>query len=620
MIVLVPTTGEGADDDPFQLFEEEAKTTTASRRLQPTRESPVAVDVITAEEIEASGAVHLWDLLRFRVGMDVLDARSGVGGRAIVSVRGFPREYVNNMLVLVDGRSVYSAYSGGVDWEQLPVQIQDIERIEIIRGPNAALYGSNAGLGVINIITHRPEEENALAARADVGNQETVRSALSVQSRFQEAFPFRLSYSYQSENFFVTPSGRWREDSLRSNKVNFRGGWHPAGAEMDLFLGGSWDEMTVPRSREGEFRTGFGMWRFSKQVASDASLEIMTAYTAQNAGVYPDLAQVDYAQFDLEALYRQGWGGGLFETTWGGNYRHSAASSLEVFLEKPPQRSRLLRGFVHQTAKPLYSVILVGALSYEDSNTSGWQPAYQLAALWTPVEHHTLRISYALAPTLPDLYERGVMQIPSPAAHIVGNPSLRPERLHSYEAGYRGTFFLGRLEFESNLFYMKIDDVSASFVEDPTAMPVIISFGNRNRAAARGVETKFVYWLTPATSTYVNYTFERIEDRLDDVVITTATPRHKVNLGGTVYLGSGFSAGMHAGYKSGYTTAPANRSLIESFPAYWRLDARLAYRPIRSVEVALAGQNLLSPRHREYIDFDGLEVPRTYYGEVSVRF
>lgn len=139
------------------------------------REAPVAVEVITDEEIRTSGATNLWDLLRFHVGMDVLDGRPVDGNRAIVSVRGFPEEFVDRLQVLVDGRSVYNVYSGGVYWEQLPVQLQDIERIEIVRGPNAAL-------GVVNIITKKPSSDRFVSAYLLRSNTDLFQSGTAYES------------------------------------------------------------------------------------------------------------------------------------------------------------------------------------------------------------------------------------------------------------------------------------------------------------------------------------------------------------------------------------------------------------------------------------------------------
>ncbi|MCR4296487.1 MAG: Plug domain-containing protein, partial [Elusimicrobia bacterium] len=126
-------------DEAFRFFAEESRASTALKRVMPARGSPVPVDVVSAEEIAASGAVNLWDLLRFRVGLDVVEGRSSAGSnRTVVSVRGIPRDGTHELLVLLDGRSVYDPLGGTTLWERIPVQLQDIERIEIVRGPNAA--------------------------------------------------------------------------------------------------------------------------------------------------------------------------------------------------------------------------------------------------------------------------------------------------------------------------------------------------------------------------------------------------------------------------------------------------------------------------------------------------
>ncbi|MDC4227473.1 MAG: TonB-dependent receptor plug domain-containing protein [Candidatus Manganitrophus sp.] len=240
LLVDAAASISAAEEAPLELefFAQEAQTVTASRRLQPVREAPVAVEVITPEEIQASGASNLWDLLRFRVGMDVLDGRSVDGNRAIVSVRGFPEEFVDSLQVLVDGRSVYNAYSGGVYWEQLSVQLQDIERIEIVRGPNAALYGSNAALGVINIITKKPSLKRSASAYALRGNIDLFQTGAAYEA-LGDNLGYRLSYSFWNEDgfhnapsapnpFFTIPPA---EDFLSSHKTNLKGFWNPT----DLF-------------------------------------------------------------------------------------------------------------------------------------------------------------------------------------------------------------------------------------------------------------------------------------------------------------------------------------------------------------------------------------------------
>jgi iron complex outermembrane receptor protein len=171
-VSAAPTPAPAAaspDAGAFDFFLKEAEVVTASRRAQKISDSPVAIDVITREEIAASGARDIWDLLRFKVGMDVEQASSIDGNVAEVNVRGLPGEFSQSLQVLIDGRSVLSASNSGVYWEDLPVSLDDIERIEIVRGPNSPLFGANAGQGVINIITIKPGDGDGAEFRGEVG-------------------------------------------------------------------------------------------------------------------------------------------------------------------------------------------------------------------------------------------------------------------------------------------------------------------------------------------------------------------------------------------------------------------------------------------------------------------
>lgn len=620
LALLGPATASAGDSDAFLLFEEEARVITASRREQTAFHSPSAVDVITQEDIRASGAQTLWDILRFRVGMDVVEGRAGDGNRAIVSVRGFPQEYVNNLQYLVDGRSAYNAYSGGIYWQQLPVQIQDIERIEIVRGPSAALFGSNAGLGVINIITKKPKARLAGEAQA-VGGNRGLRGGSGNVEIARPRYGYRASYGYLANEGQPSVAADPANDFVNSNKADARGYWRSAGgAELEFFTGGAWERLGGPFRRSGRYDSDFQMVRMESDPGEDSSVEVTAS---RNAAVHriSSFFDLDYASYDAEALHRLSWADGRQQTTWGAAFRYSRVESAQVFTGKPSQSNRLWRGFAHQSWKPSDAFSLVGAASLEHSETGGLQPAYQAVAMAYPAENHLLRASYALAPTIPNIYETAVNHRPSSFARLVGNPNLRSQKIHNHELGYTGFFREERVRAEANFFYMKIQSLSASYFADPNSFPRIISFDNLNEAIARGVEARLDFRWRPGCRVYSNYTYEYITDGIRDVVVTQATPRHKVNLGAQTALGGGFSASVNAGYKDGYTTSPANRSITLSIPAYWRLDARLAYRPVEAWEIFISGQNLLLPRHKEFPNVDSIyEVPRTFAGGISVRW
>jgi iron complex outermembrane recepter protein len=612
----------GADDD-LKFFADEAQVITASRRLEPVSEAPVAVEIVTAEDIRNSGAVNIWDLLRFRAGMNVADGRSGDGNRAIVSVRGFPAEFVDNLLVLVDGRSVYTGISGGAVWEELPVQLQDIERIEITRGPNAALYGSNAGLGVINIITRKPVASRSATAGALGGNQGVHREQASFEDGGKRG-AYRVSFTNQTAQGNPTPAGSVGQDYLYSNKGSFRGLWTPTDrSTLELFSGGAWDDVGVidggnPSAR---FRHQFEMLRHSYDPSLEASLQTMVS-RRDDVRTYDETSggqlTVHEIQYDAEIANRLDWMDGRQHTLYGGSLRYTGVESSQIFAQHPYQKNDVQRGFVTQTWRVTPALNLIGALSVEHSDTGGLEPAYQFAAVARPWMSHVFRASYALAPTIPTLYDKSADQRASPTVLLIGNPAMAPQRLRSYEVSYQGTSEDKHMVWESNLFYMNVDRLSETVVQSYAYPLLTLSFDNANKAIARGVEAKWSYRWNAKRSVYANYTYETISDAKGQTNVIKGTPPHKVNLGGTTALGRGFSFSLNAGYQDAHTLYSQATGQSRAIPEYWRVDGRLAYSPARDWELFVACQNMMQARHVEFAE--GLVVPRTYQAGASARF
>lgn len=612
---------DGGDD--FLLFEEEARAMTDSR-LAPRNESHVSADIVTGEEIRVSGAQNLWDVLRFRTGMDVIDARVRGGNRAVISVRGFPQSFVSNLQVLVDGRSVYSSLAGGVFWEQIPVQLQDIDRIEIVHGPNSALYGFNAGLGVINIITKKPEAKTSVAAKETVGSRGTFESAVSVQSG-AGVLGYRLSHTYLTTRGGEAPPGG--RDFLRSNKGNFRGSWKTgAGSELELYAGGSADNAGGGSSEGVDAKQNFQTLKFTAKLGPGSYLETtasrseMTALDAYSGG---NPGSVREQQYDAEILHRFEWGGGRLKTSWGAGSRSAAVSGF-MFQGNPSNNAG--RIFAQQLVKVSGTLNLVGAASLEHSGTGGRQENYQGAMLLNPEPEHTFRLSYSKSATVPNLFS-SVAEDVRGAVVIQGNSDIKPEQLRSTELGYGGSYLDNTVNVEAAVFYMTVKDLTFSgemgngspggpgAPGGPPAPPV--SFNNSNGAIARGGEFSLQRKLAAGRSVYVNYTCEYISDNKSDVNVRSGTPRNKVNLGFIAAVGSGFTLSSNAGYKDVYVV----KDMVgapQRIPAFWRLDVRLAYGLGSRSEVFLSARNLLRAVHREYAD--GYEIPRVFYSGISIVF
>ncbi|MFA6030246.1 MAG: TonB-dependent receptor [Elusimicrobiota bacterium] len=629
--LLSPGTARAATlEEDMLFFSEEAKVVTASRREQPLQTVPMAADVITSEEIEASGATSLWDLMRFRAGMDVLNGRSVDAQRGIVAIRGFPQEYVHNIQVLLDGRSVYEPIDGGAYWEELPVQMQDIERIEIIRGPNAALYGSGAALGVINIITRRPNGPTKVFLRSSGGSLHSVETAEAVESA-AGPLAYRASHSFRYQDGFPYADGRGRgNDHLRGHKANIRTLWSgSAGTTLEFFTGGSWTDSGLKAEPRGQshYAQDFEMLKLSQKLGDRSTVEVLGSRNNYIQTISPAVVlhegEIQALQYDAEILHRLSWWDDRLATTYGLNHRHVRTNSVYYFGSSTPEE-HLTNGYFNQSIQFSEKLALTGGVSVEHCNigSGGTQPNYQVAPIWTPVPDHSLRASYSVAHTIPVIYATDAHQLLADGGLFGRSPELKPQTAASYEAGYRGTANEKRLQMNASLYYTEIHDIDtfATSTNDP-AYAYVLSFNNKERAIARGVETELRYRFSASRSVYLNYTYEHISDWKNNTTeVTRNTPAHKVNFGGIAALGGGFTGTLNVGYKDAYLTSSTSRSVTGAVPSHWRLDARLAYAlPGREkIKLFAAGQNLLQPERVEFAD--GLTTPRTFQGGVSIEF
>jgi len=617
-----------AADDAFEFFREEAKVYTASRRSEDARRAPMAVDVITSEEIRAYGYANLADILRYRAGLDVLDGRSADGNRAIVSARGFSRDFVSEMLVLVDGRSVYSPFLGGVYWQSMPVQIQDIERVEIVRGPNAALYGSNAALGVINIITRKPGAAAAGEVSARGGNRRAASAAAAEAGG--RLGGLRVSHSFEQVLGNPAPNGVGdANDFLHSNKLSVRGLLKPdAATELEFLGGGSRQTQGIPgfspdqgAKREEDFQ----MIRAARGLESAGSLEAVVSrsvFAVSAEPLFGRTVDVRTYQYDAELLHRASWAGGRLSSAFGAGWRLMGAYSDQTFAGHPAQQNEVLRGFTHHSLKLAEQLTLAAGVSLERSQVGGLQPAWQGAAIYSPRENHDFRLSYSRAPTMPPLFNKYADYRLSPAIRLVGNPSLAPQQLSSWEAGWTSRALDNALKSQAAVFYMQIKDRNFNFVRTAGA-PLIVSYDNRNRASAWGAELSEEYGFSAGRAIFANYTYEQIRDDKGptDVFRTdlrAGTPVHKVNAGVRSPLGRGFAASALIGYKDAYDANSSTRGTRLAIPRSFRLDARLSWTPRPDWELFLAGMDLLQPYRVEAAD--GTAVPRRFEGGVTKRF
>jgi iron complex outermembrane recepter protein len=327
-ILSTPIGVRAADEE--LLFADIPMVYSASKHEEPVSTTAAAVYVLTAEDIRRSGMTSIPELLRMVPGLDV--ARVDANHWAI-SARGFNNENANKLLVLIDGRTVYGPFFGGVFWNVQDLPLEEIDRIEVIRGPGATLWGANAVNGVINIITKEAKDTQGMFASVTYGSEERPMSAIRYGGKLGTNLFYRTYVKYFDRQRFVNPSGGAEADSWDAISGGFRIDWH-ANEINNLTLQGDGyrsragetiDEASLiaPFSREIDtvsHNTGdniLGRWTHSFSKTSELTLQMYYDHVQEEEF----LTTTSNDTYDFDLLHRFSFGDNQ-EIAWGFGYRY----------------------------------------------------------------------------------------------------------------------------------------------------------------------------------------------------------------------------------------------------------------------------------------------------------
>ncbi|RKH29213.1 TonB-dependent receptor domain-containing protein [Corallococcus sicarius] len=475
--------GDTSGDQGFVPYEE--RVVTASRRAQSSLEAPNATTVITAEDIRLSGATTLPELLRRVPGADVM--AMGVGS-ANVSLRGFNQRLSNKVLVLVDGRTEYQDFIGLTVWAGLPVGLEEIDRIEVIRGPGSALYGANAMLGVINIITQAPGTGRRARFSAMAGGGNTVQGSF-VSHGQNGALRYRASAAYRQEDKWTRDYASSRPDfALRDENpdlgmrgargnlstvyalsegrsVGLSGGVHRYNTEIyPLGLLRNYSMDALGAYAKGDVELGSvklkGFWNHLSGTAGPQYEAI---------GQRSLVTDIESNVFNGEVLYARGFElAGEHQVNIGveGRLKRVAFGYLDGNLREEFHAAAFIQD-EWRIVQPLRLVVSyrVDRHPLLDKGQPGIAQSPRLSAVFQPMEGNAFRASVATAfrePTFLESYTR--LPVPVPGVNGVsvlttGNRQLRPERLNALELGWRGESPRLGLDWDVALYQNTVKDL-----------------------------------------------------------------------------------------------------------------------------------------------------------------
>ncbi len=625
--------------------------TSVSRKQERLFEAAAAVFVITQEDIRRSGVTSIPEALRMAPGIDVaqIDANKWA-----ITARGFNERFADKLLVLIDGRAVYTPLSSGVYWDIQDLMLEDIERIEVIRGPGATLWGANAVNGVVNIITKKSSDTQGGLITATAGNQGEM-GGVRYGGKVGTLGTYRIFTKYMNRNEFTTASGDEAADNWDLVHAGFR---------TDLQVSQS-DDLTVQGEiyKGNEGQTVQGLLSLSPPASGGfndrtnisggnllarwhrvSSTRLDT--TAQGYVDVNDRSQLGVLgefRHTVDLEFEQHFASGhRHDLIWGGDFRGTAdrtVGSLNISFDPVERATNLYGAFLQDEISLLparLKLILGSKLEHNFFSGFALQPNARL--LWTVTPKNTVWSAISRASENSSRFDadirvnndafvdgNGVINLESD----FGTHHLPPENVVAYEVGER-TQINKSLSLDLALFYnhytnRHTHEPAAAFFEDtPAPLHLVLPAVTHSNISGEthGLELSGRWQVQNNWTLSSSYSFFEIHLHATNSLDTSTTvdsegssPRHEFQVRSNLNLPHHFEFDS-AIYYVGQLIGP-------QIPAYTRVDARLGWKSGKAWELSVAAQNLLTPRHFEFGSGDLVEasqIGRSAYGKVTWRF
>ena len=586
--------------------------TIVSRRPEKLSASPSAVQVITGEDIHRSGATSLPEALRLAPNLEVAQVNSHDWA---ISARGFNNTLANKLLVMIDGRTVYTPLDAGVFWDAQNVLLDDIDRIEVVSGPGGTLWGANAVNGVINIVTKSASQTQGLLVEGGGGSLLQDFGAVRYGGGNGTNLFYRVYAQRFDRNDTVFPNGNNAADSWDMSQGGFRMDYSPSDVNMLTVQGDAYSgsEAGTAGFTFVDGQNMLGRW---SHTISDTSDLTMQAYFDRTWREIPNSIADDLKTYDLDIQHHFGLGERQ-SVTWGGGYRlmqDAVRNSAAIAFVPPKRNMQLFSAFVQDEIALLPDrVKLTLGTKLEHNDFSGFevQPSARLA--WTPDDWQTFWWAISRAVRAPSRIDSD-LEIPANAPFsVVGNNGFDSETELAYEAGYR-VRPMDRVSLSVSSFYNAYSDLR-SLDQIGTTNYVI---GNGFRGQTWGFEVSGTYqatewWRLRGGYTYLNKLLWPVKPLVNPSIREGNDPENQVMIQSTMDL----PAHVQFDLVGRYVDTLENPHV----PSYVTFDARLAWWYRGIVEFSIIGQNLWDKQHPEFGNAaTRQEIPRSVFGKIAWHF
>src|SRR5216684_3209987 len=610
--------------------------TSVTKHTQKVADAAAAIFVITQEDIRRSGATSIPEALRLVPGLEV--ARIDQNKWAIGS-RGFNGRFDNKLLVLIDGRSVYTPLFSGVYWNIQDVMLEDIDRIEVIRGPGATLWGANAVDGVINIITKPAASTQSAIVKAGAGTEERASGGVRYGDKIGSDTHYRIYGKYFDWGPSDYITGATAHDGWDAIRGGFRADWTPAGANSltvqgDIYRSHYDETLTVPSlsvpysntfPNNGEYSGGniLARWNHTTEGGSMS----LQAYYDNTTTVDHSLFEDHQNIFDID--FQDGFHAGNHQQfVLGLGYRsildHND-SSFTVSLQPNQVNLNQFSAFLQDEISLVDNRLRLTVGSKLEHNTfTGFEVEPNARLLWTLSPNQSVWTAVSRAVRTPALTEEGLRlnsqvvppgtpanPTPFPAVVAVfGSPQFNSEDLLAYELGYRvqatSNLSLDIATFYNNYSSLRTAEPATPSLEgSPAPTDIVIPFvaANKMSGGTYGVELFADWkvlpkWRLTGSYSYLQMDIHKNLDSLDPTPDNPngSSPRHQW------YARSSIDLPKH--FDQDTTLRFVDHLPSLGLPGYYSLDAHVGWRPTRNLEFSIGGQNLLDNQHLEFLPED----------------
>lgn len=604
--------------------------TSVAKKEQRLGDTAAAVSVLSSDELRRSGVTTVVDALRLVPGMQIASIDSS--GWA-VSARGFNSQFANKLLAMIDGRTIYSPLFSGVYWDSQQVMLNDVDRIEVIRGPGATVWGANAVNGVINVVSKSARSTQGGVVYGGGGEAPLALGGARYGGRISDDTYYRVYGTYQLNDHFRYATGGSANDRWDIRQGGYRVDHYSGNDSQLTWQGDAYAGHLADYTGEMHGFNTIGRW--SRRISERSDVEVQAFFDRASRDDLLSESLLDTADLALQHTFGVGEHN---DVIWGLGYRftrsrlkESNSPLLQIVDGDIPLR--LFSGFVQDEIKlvPDRLIFTLGT-KIEHNDFTGFEVQPSARLVFKPAQSHSLWAAVSRAVRTPSEAEGktfigytvgapivgpgGALYVPT----LAGNTQAESEVLYAYELGYRGQPF-DRFSMDvaafRNVYRSLLAYQPTGFVP---GMPVgTMSVQAKNTLSGESYGGEVTLTATPADRWRLSASYSLLilrvhgEPASEAMPLEANAPTHQVVLRSSNDLTPNASVDVQLRYVDE----------VQAVPAYVAADIRLSYRPTDRLELTVVGQNLLDDQHAEQANVLGLptvEVPRGFYARITQRF